>query len=115
MGGTEGTFVVGATDGVGATDDTATVVGATVGINIIHVGVTDASDGIDGTKAMDGSNATDRIDFTPTFGKGTDSVTSASNRSTSFHITSFAKSTTLCSGAELSATDKTLRLAKNHV
>ena len=25
MGGTEGTFVVGATDGVGATDDTATV------------------------------------------------------------------------------------------
>ena len=43
VGGTEGTFVVGATDGVGATDDTATV-GATVGTNIIHFGVTDASD-----------------------------------------------------------------------
>lgn len=104
VGGTEGTFVVGATDGVGATDDTATV-GATVCTNIIHFGVTDASDGMDGTNAMDGSDATDRTDFTPTFGKGTDSFTSASNRSTSFHITYFAKSTTLSSGAYLSTTD----------
>ena len=87
-----------------------------VGTNIVHVGVTNASVGIYGTNAMDGSYATDRKDFTPFFGKGTDSFTSASKRSTSFHIiTSFAKLTTLSSGADVSATDKTLSLAKNHV
>ena len=87
-----------------------------VGTNIVHVGVTNASVGIYGTNAMDGSYATDRNDFTPFFGKGTDSFTSASKRSTSFHIiTSFAKLTTLSSGADVSATDKTLSLAKNHV
>ena len=53
-------------------------VGATVGTNIVHVGVTNASVGIDGTKAMDGSYATDRSDFTPFIGKVTDSFISAS-------------------------------------
>ena len=87
-----------------------------VGTNIVHVGVTNASVGIYGTNAMDGSYATDRNDFTPFFGKGTDSFTSASKRSTSFHIiTSFAKLTTLSSGADLLATDKTLSLAQTHV
>ena len=92
------------------------IVGAIVGTNIVHVGVTNASVGIDGTNAMDGSYATDRSDFTPFFGKGTDSFTSASKRSTHYiHITSFAKLTTLSSGADLSATDISFRLAKNHV
>ena len=91
-------------------------VGATVGTNIVHVGVTNTSVGIDGTNAMDSSFATDRSDFTPFFGKGTDSFTSASKRSTHYiHNTSFAKLTTLSSGAHLSATDKTFSLAKNHV
>ena len=111
---TRGTGVTETSDGTDGTKCNVNV-GATGGTNTVHVGVTNASVGIYGTNAMDGSYATDRNDFTPFFGKGTDSFKSASKRSTSFHITSFAKLTTLSSGADLLATDKTLSLAQTHV
>ena len=61
---TRGTGVTETSDGTDGTKCNVNV-GATGGTNTVHVGVTNASVGIGGMNAMDGSYATDRTDFTP--------------------------------------------------